>query len=79
MEFNALFQEKSKQKQDEITKIEDKNGRILEILKELQIEEKVFSPMIHDEEAPERTLEVKDNEVKIDKVRSQISQEVLMP
>ena len=73
MEFNALFQEKARQKQDEITKIEDKNERIREILRELQIEEKVFSATIHDEEAPERTLEVKDSEIKVQKVITKLN------
>ena len=63
-----MFQEKAKQKQDEITKIEDKNERIREILKELQIAENVFSPTIHDDEVPERVLEVKDHEIKAEKV-----------
>lgn len=67
-EFNNCFQEKARQKQDEITKIEDKNERIREILEELQIEEKIFSPMIHEAEAPERVLEVKDHEISIEKV-----------
>jgi hypothetical protein len=68
VEFNKLFQEKSKQKQDEIVKIEDKNERIREIMKELEINENVFSPVVHDDEAPERVIEVKDNEIKAEKV-----------
>lgn len=66
-EFNKTFQEKAKQKQDEIVKIEDKNERIREVLRELATNEQVYVPVIHDEEAPERAIEVKDSEVKAEK------------
>lgn len=38
-------------------------------MKELDLlNEKVFAPVVHDEEAPERTLEVRDSEIKAEKV-----------
>jgi hypothetical protein len=69
--FNVRFQECMRTKQDEIVKIEDKNERLKEILRELDIQgEKLFIPSLKDEEAPERCLEVQNDEITAEKVVS---------
>ena len=66
-EFNDKFNEKLKLKQDEITKIEDKNERINSILTQLQLSEAIYHPELDADEEPKRIIEVKDSEVKIEK------------
>ncbi|TPX48272.1 hypothetical protein SeMB42_g03068 [Synchytrium endobioticum] len=64
MEFNARFREVAKTKRDEITRIEEKNDRIAEIMADLQIQEPIFHPSLDDAEVPERVIEVKPEEIK---------------
>ncbi|KXS16756.1 hypothetical protein M427DRAFT_68803 [Gonapodya prolifera JEL478] len=66
-DFNAKFAAMAKLKRDEISKIEEKNDRITEILKELAIAETVTHPTLDDNEVPDRVLTVNDEEVKVEK------------
>ena len=54
-------------KRDEITKIEERNDRIREILAELAIAEEIFIPNLDDDEVPEKVIQVSDAEVKGEK------------
>ncbi|KAJ1563371.1 Cilia- and flagella-associated protein 43, partial [Nowakowskiella sp. JEL0078] len=66
--FNEKFREFEKLKGDEISKIEDKNDRINQIMQELQIQETLFRPYLDEDEVPERIITVNDSEVTIEKV-----------
>ncbi|KAJ3048620.1 Cilia- and flagella-associated protein 43, partial [Rhizophlyctis rosea] len=66
-EFNVKFKEMLNHKQDEISRMEEKNDRIVAILNELQMQEAVFHPELDDDEVPERVIEVKDSEVTVER------------
>ncbi len=57
-----------KSKQDEIGKIEEKNERIVSILQQLQLNEKIYHPELDEDEIPESVIKVADSEVKAEKV-----------
>ena len=61
--FNERFKELQAAKLDDMDKIESRNQRIAEIMKELETEESYFKPKLSDEEVPERVLEVQPQEV----------------
>ncbi|KAJ3121663.1 Cilia- and flagella-associated protein 43 [Nowakowskiella sp. JEL0407] len=61
------IKEIEKLKSDEISKIEDKNDRILTITKELSIQEPIFKPTLDDDEVPQRCITVNDGEVTVEK------------
>ncbi|KAI8812738.1 hypothetical protein BJ742DRAFT_850017 [Cladochytrium replicatum] len=65
--YNEKFKQLVKLKSDEISKIEEKNERILAIMQELQIKEPIFSPNLDNDEVPERRITVLDEEVKVEK------------
>ncbi|XP_044516109.1 cilia- and flagella-associated protein 43-like [Gracilinanus agilis] len=62
-EFNAAFQ----QKKLEITRVKEKNVRIREIVRDLQLGEEVWEPNIEACEKPAAVLKVKDHEIKCEK------------
>ncbi|TPX37666.1 hypothetical protein SmJEL517_g00573 [Synchytrium microbalum] len=66
-EFNGRFREFSKSKRDEITKIEEKNDRIAEIMADLQLNEAIPHPTLDDYEVPERVIEVRPDEIRAPK------------
>ena len=61
--FNAEFLAVYKQKEQEINRVKDKNRRIVEIMAELDLKEKLWEPSLSDNERPERALTVQDSEV----------------
>ncbi|KAJ3276471.1 Cilia- and flagella-associated protein 43 [Terramyces sp. JEL0728] len=65
--FLKKFKELCKTKQDDISKIEEKNERIAAILAQLQIQEKIFHPEFDEDEVPESIIEVKDSEVTVER------------
>lgn len=65
--FNKTFLDIFKNKQDEISKIEEKNERIVSILAQLQMNEKVYKPELDDDEIPENIIKVLDSEVKVER------------
>ncbi len=64
-------------KETEIRKITDKNVRIRKIIKDLRIEDVVFEPAWTVDEKPEMLLEVKDEEVTVEKYISEEEQKRL--
>lgn len=67
IEFNEKFKAHVREKNEEISKIEEKNERIQEILRELCIQETLVIPILSDDEVPERTITVSDNEVTVER------------
>jgi len=65
--FNELFKKCQGDKKDIINQIKEKVTRTRAILGELQIEEKVPEPELHDSEDHEAVLNVKDKEIKVEK------------
>ena len=61
--FNTEFLGVYKQKEQEINRVKDKNRRIVEIMAELDLKEKLWEPSLSDNERPERALTVQDCEV----------------
>ncbi|RXM27392.1 Cilia- and flagella-associated protein 43 [Acipenser ruthenus] len=56
--FNKKFESIFKQKEQEINRVKDKNQRLLEILTELDLKEKLWEPELCDNEKPEQALTV---------------------
>lgn len=67
-QFNQKFKDMAKLKQDEMLKIDEKNDRMAEIMTELQVSETLVKPMLHDDEVPERVIQVRDEEVTVERV-----------
>ncbi|KAM7447734.1 Cilia- and flagella-associated protein 43 [Porites harrisoni] len=65
--FNKEFDDVFKQKEAEIKRVSEKNDRIRKILGDLELVEKVFTPVMSVDEKPELLLEVKDDEVAFEK------------
>ncbi|XP_078310806.1 cilia- and flagella-associated protein 43-like isoform X4 [Crassostrea virginica] len=65
--FNKEFDDVYQKKLSEITKIKDKNRRILKILEDLDLNEEVVKPELSMYEDPESLLTVEDHEVKVEK------------
>ncbi|XP_036430574.1 cilia- and flagella-associated protein 43 [Colossoma macropomum] len=65
--FNTEFEAVYKQKEQEISRVRDKNRRITEIMTELGLQESLWEPILTDNERPERALTVSDSEIKIEK------------
>mmetsp|Transcript_6394 Transcript_6394/g.22837 ORF Transcript_6394/g.22837 Transcript_6394/m.22837 type:complete len:1500 (-) Transcript_6394:374-4873(-) len=61
--FNALFDEFLKKKSATLGRMEEKQTRILEILKELKQPDAKEALGLHDEEQPNKLLEVSDREI----------------
>ncbi|KAH6573720.1 hypothetical protein BASA61_002819 [Batrachochytrium salamandrivorans] len=62
--FNNRFASIAAQKQEEISKIEEKNKRINSILLQLQLQETIYHPELSNDELPYRLIEVQDSEIK---------------
>nr|XP_015203067.1 PREDICTED: cilia- and flagella-associated protein 43 [Lepisosteus oculatus] len=65
--FNKEFSAVYKQKEQEINRVMDRNKRILEIMAELDLKEKLWEPTLSYSERPERALTVEDAEIKVEK------------
>ncbi|XP_048745697.2 cilia- and flagella-associated protein 43-like isoform X3 [Ostrea edulis] len=65
--FNKEFDEVYQKKLSEISKIKDKNKRIVKILADLDLIEDVVQPVLSIYEDPESLLTVEDHEVKVEK------------
>lgn len=61
--FNREFDEVFLKKEQEISKIKDKNKRIGKILSDLDLDEPMVEPLMSVYEKPERLLTVDDSEV----------------
>lgn len=70
VKFNSSFGDMMKAKQDEIAKVEEKNERIVAILAQLQMNEKIIHPELDEDEIPESVIQVCDAEVKAEKFLS---------
>uniref|UniRef100_A0A7S4G316 Cilia- and flagella-associated protein 43 n=1 Tax=Eutreptiella gymnastica TaxID=73025 RepID=A0A7S4G316_9EUGL len=68
--FNAEHSAMLVRKKADNSKINEKNVRISAILAELENEEPIFEPKPHADEQPEKILEVKDSEIKVEKYHS---------
>lgn len=62
--FNMEFDSVCRMKELEIARVKERNARISEILKQLDIHEEIWVPTLADNEKPERALVVLDAEVK---------------
>jgi hypothetical protein len=69
--FNKEFDELLKQKESELSRIQEKNTRIRKILTNLQLSEKMYDPKSSSDEHPEWDLEVCDDEVTAEKYVSE--------
>eukprot|EP00730_Choanoeca_flexa_P000136 TRINITY_DN10061_c0_g1_i4.p1 TRINITY_DN10061_c0_g1~~TRINITY_DN10061_c0_g1_i4.p1 ORF type:complete len:1577 (+),score=430.93 TRINITY_DN10061_c0_g1_i4:116-4846(+) len=67
-DFNQLFMETVEAKQHEKAKIASLNEKIAKVCDELKVQHKPYVPLEHDLEQPERLLEVRDEEVKVERV-----------
>lgn len=65
--FNKDFDEVFLKKEQEISKIKDKNKRITKILNDLDFNESTVEPQMSVMEKPEQLLTVEDSEVKVEK------------
>ncbi|XP_073476632.1 cilia- and flagella-associated protein 43 [Aquarana catesbeiana] len=65
--FNKDFEVIYRQKEQEVARVNERNQRILEIMSELNIQEKLLEPKFTDDEKPERALTVEDSEIKVEK------------
>lgn len=61
--FNEEFDTVVQQKEQEIALVKERNVKIREILKQLELEDEVWEPDLTDDEVPERALTVQDSEV----------------
>ncbi|KAJ3149314.1 Cilia- and flagella-associated protein 43 [Geranomyces michiganensis] len=72
--FNERFMEVAQQKRDEIARIEERSERARGIMDELgwtgaeRIE--IVKPVLHDDEVPERVVEVRDDEISVERFLS---------
>ncbi|XP_076101515.1 cilia- and flagella-associated protein 43-like isoform X5 [Mytilus galloprovincialis] len=65
--FNKEFADIHLKKVSEIGKIKEKNKRIKKIMDDIDLDEEIFLPLLSIYEEPEQLLEVKDEEVKVEK------------
>lgn len=65
--FNKEFDELYQRKEMEISRIKEKNKRITQIIKDLEVDEKIYVPDMSVHEKPELLLVVEDSEVKTEK------------
>ncbi|XP_062319806.1 cilia- and flagella-associated protein 43 [Osmerus eperlanus] len=68
--FNTEFLAVYKQKEQEMNRVKDKNRRIVEIMAELDLKEKLWESSLSDNERPERALTVQDSEIQVEKYLS---------
>ncbi|XP_066549202.1 cilia- and flagella-associated protein 43 isoform X2 [Amia ocellicauda] len=67
MAFNEEFDAVYKQKEEEMNRVKEKNRRIVEIMGDLGLKEKLWEPTLSDSERPERAFTVDDSEIKVEK------------
>ncbi|XP_063784069.1 cilia- and flagella-associated protein 43 isoform X2 [Pseudophryne corroboree] len=65
--FNKEFEVVCRQKEQEVARVNERNQRILEIMSELNTQEKILQPQFTDNEKPERALTVDESEIKVEK------------
>ena len=65
--FNKQFDEVYTKKENEISKIRDKNKRIRSIVEYLNLEDEIFNPDMGVVEKPELLLKVEDSEITVEK------------
>ncbi|XP_058242609.1 cilia- and flagella-associated protein 43 isoform X1 [Hemibagrus wyckioides] len=65
--FNTEFEAVYKQKEQEISRIRNRNKRIADIMSKLKLQETLWEPTLSDNERPERALTVSDSENKVEK------------
>ncbi|KAM4748788.1 cilia- and flagella-associated protein 43 [Rhinophrynus dorsalis] len=65
--FNKDFELVCKQKEQEVSRVKERNQRIMEIMSELNLQEKLLEPTFTDSEKPERALIVEDSEIKVER------------
>ncbi|MEE6479719.1 hypothetical protein FKM82_012348 [Ascaphus truei] len=65
--FNKDFEVVCRQKEQEVSRMKERNQRILEIMSELDLKERILEPKCTDDEKPERALTVEDSEIKVEK------------
>ncbi|KAL4625031.1 cilia- and flagella-associated protein 43 [Arapaima gigas] len=70
MDFNKQFASVFKQKEQEISRVKERNKRITEIMAELDLKGELWEPALNDSERPERALTVEDSEIKVPKYLS---------
>lgn len=75
--FNKDFDEVLGLKEIEISRIIEKNNRILKIARDLKMEQTVVEPSLDSDEQPERLLVVEDKEVTIERYISPEDQKLL--
>lgn len=66
--FNKEFDEVFAKKEQEISKIKEKNKRIVKILSDIDLDEPVFEPTFSVLEKPELLLTVEDSEVSSERI-----------
>ncbi|XP_015275585.1 PREDICTED: cilia- and flagella-associated protein 43 [Gekko japonicus] len=65
--FNKEFDSVTRMKELEIARVKERNVRISQILKQLEIQEEIWEPTLTDNEKPDRDLKVRDSEIKVEK------------
>lgn len=63
MTFNKEFDAVTRLKEQEISRVNERNVRISEILQQLELQEKIWVATFSDNEKPERALTVSESEV----------------
>ncbi|XP_029106891.1 cilia- and flagella-associated protein 43 isoform X2 [Scleropages formosus] len=66
-DFNKQFNSVFKQKEQEISRVKERNKRIAEIMAELDLKGQLWEPTLTDIERPERDLVVLESEFKVEK------------
>ena len=61
--FNGEFDGVRKQKEQEMSRVREKNRRMAEIMGDLEANRELWEPTLGDSEQPERALTVEDSEV----------------
>ncbi|XP_056465930.1 cilia- and flagella-associated protein 43-like [Gadus chalcogrammus] len=65
--FNGEFDGVRKQKEQEMSRVREKNRRMAEIMGDLEANQELWEPTLGDSEQPERALTVEDSEVGLEK------------
>lgn len=71
LEFNKKFDEVFEAKESEMKRITERNTRVRKVMKDLEINEDLFEPAWTSDEKPEMLLEVKDDEITVEKYISE--------
>ena len=65
--FNKQFSEILKAKDTEIRRIQERNARIQKITRDLEMDDDNFTLSVRENDAPESLLEVRDEEITVEK------------